>query len=150
MFYNYSLRYCPGATLHGPYGGNGGIHFDERPDNCQSEVRRIVIYHQSLVDSIQITYKMSNGQDFIGQKYGGDRGRRDQIDLNEGEKIISVSGRTEDKVDQLSFTTSFGRTFGPFGGGGGRPFKIEGCNLRGIKGAAKTLVDSIGFYCSQF
>ena len=148
MFYNCS--YCPGATLHGPYGGDGGIHFDEKPDDCQSEVRRIVIYHQSLIDSIQITYQMSNGQDYIGQKYGGDRGRRDQIDLNEGEKIISISGRTETKVDQLFFATSFGRIFGPFGGGGGRPFEVEGCHLRGIKGAAKTLVDSIGFYCSQF
>ena len=74
-----------------------------------------------------------------------------QIDLNvdQGERIIAVWGRSETKVDQLGFATNHGRIFGPYGGNGGNYFKVEGCYLRGISGKSKTLVDSLGFHCSK-
>ena len=148
IVYTYS---CSGASFLGPYGGTGGNSFTETPDNCRAEVKRIVIYRKSVIDSIQITYKMSTGQEIEGQKHGGYGGDRVVIDINvdQGERIIAIWGRAETKVDQLGFATNHGRIFGPYGGNGGDYFKAERCHLHGIAGKSKTLLDSLGFYCGR-
>lgn len=135
----------------GPFGGSGGDPFNEIEDNCRATVKRIVIYHETLVDSIQVTYQFSTGQEYIGKKYGGDRGRRTviDIDIDRGERISSVFGYARRYVDSLGFITNTGKLYGPYGGDGGDYFHTGECILHGIFGASKRLVDRIGFACER-
>ena len=139
------------CRFEGPFGGTGGDPFNELYDDCGAVVKRIVIYRDALIVSIEITYRLSDGREVTGAKHGGDHGNRVVIDINihDGERIIGIWGRTDRKIDRLGFITNHGRIFGPYGGShGGDYFKVEACNLRGISGRSGNLVDSIGFYCS--
>ena len=42
----------------GTFGGGGGGSFNELPDNCGAVVRRIVLRSGSLIDAIQVTYRL--------------------------------------------------------------------------------------------
>ena len=134
----------------GPYGGSGGGAFNDMPmDNCGAEVKRINIRSGRVVDSIQFTYRPTTGQDIVTPKHGGNGGSMSQIDLDVdgGEKIIGVFGRSGNVVDQLGFVTNEGRVYGPYGENGGSSFKIANCHIRGDMGKSGNKLDSIGFYC---
>lgn len=102
------------------------------------------------VDAIQITYQLANGSELVGGYYGGKGGSESQIDIDvaNGERIVAIFGRSYDYVDLLGFITNQGRIYGPYGGNGGTPFKVERCNIGGIYGRSFDWMDSIGFYCN--
>lgn len=106
-------------------------------------------YAGSVIDSIQLTYKLSNGHYTTGKCFGGRGGKQHviNIDVNRGEKIIGVFGRNGRLVDQLGFVTNKGRIFGPYGSCGGGKFTVNSCEVRGIFGRSGSLIDSIGFFC---
>ena len=131
------------------YGGRGGGSFNEFFDACHANVRKIYIRAGRLIDSIQVTYENRHGKQHLSHKYGGNGGGRYDIVLRNKEIIIGVFGKTGRLVDQLGFISNQGRIFGPFGGRGGRSFRVQGCLLRGIFGASGRLLDRIGFYCSK-
>lgn len=137
-------------SSHGPFGGSGGRAFNELPDDCEAVVDRIRIRSGRRLDSIQITYKLSNGRTYTGRKYGENGGSPHTVDIrvDEAERIIGVFGKSGRKVDQIGFVTNFGRVLGPYGGNGGSDFRVDGCNLRGIFGRHGDEIDSIGFHCS--
>ena len=83
---------------------------------------------------------------------GGTGGGKHTININvdDGERIIGVFGRSGSKVDQLGFITNHGRIFGPYGGCGGGPFTVNSCLVRGIFGRSGAALDSIGFFCSNY
>ncbi len=105
----------------------------------------------SLVDSIQVTYRLSNGKDYTAGYYGGKGGGKNVINVNieKGEKIIGAFGKTGRLVDNIGFFTNKGKVFGPYGGKGGGDFTVHLCSIRGIFGRVGSLVDSIGFYCGK-
>ena len=133
---------------YGSYGGGGGDGFNELPDNCAAS---IMVRTGSRVDAIQITYILHNGKEFKGGYYGGGGGKAHAINLNvaAGEKVIGAFGRSGNSLDQIGFITNFGRIFGPYGGGGGGAFSVNGCQLRGIFGRSGNRIDAIGFHCSN-
>lgn len=135
----------------GPYGGSHGEVFVELPDNCNAVVYRIVIRHANYVDGIQISYQYHNGQNHTRSYHGGAGGRRSviNIDFHGGERITGIFGRKWVLVDTLGFITNRGRIFGPYGGCGGVPFTVNSCHLRGIHGRSTSLLNSIGFSCSN-
>ena len=105
----------------------------------------------SRIDSIQITYRLSSGQDSTGSRRGGNGGGEHTIDIDVdgGERLIGVFGRSGGAVDQLGFVTNKGKIFGPYGGCGGGPFTVNSCLVRGIFGRSGSAIDSIGFHCSH-
>ena len=125
--------------------------FNEHPDNCGGVVRRILVRSGSRIDAIQVTYRLSNGQDFIGPRHGGSGGSEHTIDIDVdgGERLFGVFGRSGSLVDMLWFVTNRGRLFGPYGGCGGEPFTVNSCLVRGIVGRSGSEIDSIGFHCSN-
>ena len=135
----------------GAFGGGGGGSFNELPNNCGAVVRRIVLRSGSLIDAIQVTYRLSNGQDSTGSNYGGTGGGKHTIDIDvdNGERLIGVFGKSGSRVDQLGFVTNKGRIFGPYGGCGGGSFTVNSCLVRGIFGRSGSGIDSIGFHCSN-
>ena len=132
------------------FGGGGGNPFDEVPANCTAVVKKIYIRAALYVDAIQITYKLPDGSELVGGYYGGPGGTENTIDIDiaNGERIVAIVGRSYTYLDQLGFVTSKGRIFGPYGGYGGNPFKVESCNIGGIFGRSYDWIDSIGFYCN--
>lgn len=135
----------------GTFGGGGGGSFNELPDDCRGTVRRIMIRSGSRVDSIQITYRLSSGQDYTGPQHGGSGGglHTIDIDVDGGERIVGAFGRSGKELDQLGFVTNQGRVLGPYGGGGGGSFAVNSCHVRGIFGRSGSRIDSIGFHCSH-
>ena len=114
-------------------------------------ISKILVWSGSHVNGIQVTYRLSNGQEYAAPHHGGGGGGLNIININvdSGERIIGISGRTGGLVDQLTFITNHGRIFGPYGGNGGGQFTVNGCLLRGILGRSGRLLDSIGFYCGD-
>ena len=135
----------------GTFGGGGGSAFNELLNDCGATIRRIVIRSGSRVDAIQITYRLSSGQESTGSRYGGTGGTQRTININvdDGERVIGVFGRSGSNVDQLGFVTNKGRIFGPYGACGGGPFTVNSCHVRGIFGRSGSRIDSIGFFCSN-
>ena len=135
----------------GTFGGGGGGAFNELPDDCRAVARIIRIRSGSRLDSIQVTYRLSNGRDHTADKHGGSGGGSHtvNIDVDGGERVIGVFGKSGGSVDQLGFITSRGRIFGPYGGCGGGYFRVNSCLLRGIFGRSGSRIDSIGFFCSK-
>ena len=142
---------CQSVFSSQSHGGGGGGAFTDEPSNCGAKVKKILIRSGERIDAIQITYKYPNGQIKDGKYFGGNGGGRHMIDINvdKGEKIVGVFGRSGLELDQLGFITNTGKIFGPYGATGGGPFKVESCVIRGIYGRSGGLIDSIGFRCSR-
>jgi hypothetical protein len=62
---------------------------------------------------------MKHGDDF-GQSPVG------TFTLSPDEQITVVEGRSSAVIDRLSFSTNNGNIYGPYGGTGGDPFRLEG------------------------
>ncbi|CUA68625.1 hypothetical protein RSOLAG22IIIB_08004 [Rhizoctonia solani] len=79
-----------------------------------------------LIDSIQLTYiDKEDGQELklSAERHGGPGGRTCRFMLEDGEHIVTVSGRHKaDCITQLCFGTNRGRTSEVLGGGAGDPF----------------------------
>ena len=145
-------RQTIGCTFSaGTYGGGGGGAFNEVPNSCGATVSQIRLRSGSVIDGIQLSYKFSNGHYYTAGHHGGRGGgeRVFNVNVNGGEKIIGIFGKSGSKVDQLGFITNHGRIFGPHGGCGGGRFHVHTCHLRGIYGRSGSLLDSIGFFCSR-
>lgn len=126
------------------FGGYGGRGFDIQSDVLEwGRIRQINITHGNLVDSITMVY--ANGKSIA---CGTDNGARNAlITLEPDEFITKISGRSGQVVDQIKFTTSKNKEYGPYGGGGGKTFE---CNFSGkallfIFGRAGVNIDQIGF-----
>lgn len=80
-----------------------------------------------------------------GPWHGSHGGKDHYFVLPAGEYINKVEGRSAKYVDQLKFTSSSGRTYGPYGGGGGHSFVAARptCKLAYISGRCAKYVDRI-------
>ena len=151
IIFNRTRRNTGCTFSAGTYGGGGGTAFNELLDDCRAIVKRVTIRHAALVDAIQITYRLSSGQDFTADLHGGQGGRGSvfNVDVDGGERVIGIFGKSASLLDQIGFVTNHGRIFGPYGGCGGSNFHVSSCEVRGIFGRSASLIDSIGFFCSR-
>jgi len=132
------------TTFNTPsYGGNGGTAFSDTHDlDGWGRITQISVRHGSGVDAIATTY--ANGQ-FLS--HGGTGGVLSLITLKDDEFIIRVGLRSGTNLDSITFYTSKGGTYGPYGGSGGTPHNIDvGSNvLHCFFGRTGSRVDAIGF-----
>ena len=102
------------------------------------------------MDSIDVTYRLPDGDTWQSRRHGGDRGSKHSFNLAEGDYISKVEGKTEyELVAQLTFTVTKGNgstvRYGPYGKTGLIPFSVQG-NIISFFGSSGNLLDSIGFY----
>jgi hypothetical protein len=131
------------TTNTGFFGGNGGSEFTDTHDvNSWGRITQISVRHGSEVDSIATTY--ANGQ-FLS--HGGTGGDLTVITLNDDEFINKVDLRSGARLDQITFHTSKGVIYGPYGGSGGSPNSVDfGSNvLQYFFGRSGSRMDAIGF-----
>lgn len=127
------------------YGGTGGNPFsDDLTEVCR--LSKLVIRSGARVDAITAVWELSNGTTRTGTRHGGTGGNEQTITFTKGETIIRVEGRSGSELDQITFFTSDGRKFGPYGGGGGNPFTFTGSPVNGFFGRSADRVDAIGFF----
>ncbi|XP_066334703.1 salt stress-induced protein-like [Miscanthus floridulus] len=130
-------------------------------------LRSIILYHSGAVHSLSCEYTLAGdyggppprvaGPWGLPDSYGS-RGVRTQIDLRSGEHITAVEGTTGHFANvpgvvttSLTFRTSAGRTYGPYGSvaAGSHYFSVpaaDGACIVGFWGRSGWLVDAIGVY----
>jgi hypothetical protein len=119
------------------------------------EIGGISLRSGLYVDQLQILYRNpSTGQLAFGPTHGGGGGGPSSFALNPGEFITQVSGRAGKYVDAITFLTNEGRSFGPFGGGGGAPYRFPdqlqpNVEVFGFFGRSGLYLDAIGFHTRQ-
>ncbi|KAJ4838015.1 hypothetical protein Tsubulata_030946 [Turnera subulata] len=140
------------AVSNGPWGGNGGMIFD---DGVYTGVREVHLSRYGGVVSIRVCYDL-NGEAIWGSKNGGSGGiRLDKIFFDYPSEILThitgyygptiLSGSTI--VKSLTFHTNR-RKYGPFGEEQGISFSSgsSGGIIVGFHGRKGLFVDSIGVH----
>jgi hypothetical protein len=128
------------------HGGNGGDAFsDDLTQTCR--LAEVNIRHGSEVDAIQGVYTTPSGATITGLMHGGDGGELSNFKLEDGEYITRVEGHSGARTDKLQFFTNRGRSFGPYGGGGGSSvWVVEGIEVHGFLGRSGSKLDAIAFF----
>ncbi|MBA4532167.1 jacalin-like lectin [Brevibacillus halotolerans] len=126
------------------FGGDGGSPFSDDLTNVK-RLAGFYIRHGSRIDAIQGIYEYSDGRRTPQGFHGGYGGSHNIVFFENDEYIIQITGRTDRRVDQLSFTTNK-RTYGPYGGDGGNPFEIDAAHISGFFGRSASELDAIGFF----
>jgi hypothetical protein len=137
-------------------GGRNGTAFDDLADiegETVSNIYSIEIGVSQLVESIQVTYLLSNGSLYKAPKHGKVHISSPQIiTLNAGEYVERIKGKTDGEViDQLTITTwspndGHMRVHGPFGKtNASYDIMFEGFML-GFHGESRRIVNNIGIY----
>ncbi|KAL6871033.1 hypothetical protein ACP4OV_014881 [Aristida adscensionis] len=158
-----------GVIGAGPWGGPGGQPFDHHlhGSNALPRLRSIVVYHSYAIHSLAYEYQAAGdgGATRIAGPWGlsrsfGNRAARARIQLDADEHVTAVEGTTGrfgnvpgDVVTSLTFRTSAGKTYGPYGDDkeapGTAPFYFSaadgGC-VGGFWGRAGWLLDAVGVY----
>ena len=144
------------------YGGQGGSPFDDKQLNPKSRIigiKGIQLRASSVIDSIQVTYRLVDGKTLEGPKHGTSTGGTlHTINLEDNEEITGISGTTGrlcgiQVVEQLTFYTARGgkgyRVLGPYGSGKHEnPFQVVGSYHQVVAffGRSGLLVDQIGIH----
>ncbi len=105
--------------LYGPVtvGGGGGGAWDDSPQCAGNHVIGFQVRAGRMVDGLAFLY--SNGGWGLPHGNLGRPPYTADVTLAGGEYIVRVDVRSGGAVDAISFVTNFGRTYGPYGGGGG-------------------------------
>jgi hypothetical protein len=139
-------------------GGLNGTSFDDLSDfnfalaNITG-VRNISISSGDQVDSMQVTYVLSNGSLFQAPRRGKVSHPPVNISLTSEESIVRLEGKTNGAlVDQITITTigpEYERkVYGPFGKTGLLSYSFDG-HIVGFHGRSGDLLDRIGVYSLQ-
>ncbi|MFC7297556.1 jacalin-like lectin [Herminiimonas aquatilis] len=129
------------GTLH--IGGGGGGAWSDDAVCAGQYVIGWRIAAGRTVDRVQFLYP-----DGWAPVQGGSADFTSRIALAAGEYIVQVNYRSGGSVDSLSFKTSKGRTFGPYGGDGGSPGTYNvtpGEKLGCVKGRSGKSTDQLVF-----
>ncbi|KAH7333550.1 Jacalin-like lectin domain-containing protein [Rhizoctonia solani] len=109
-----------------------GTSFNDRALIANSNsmyISNVTIQAGAHIDGIQFTYRDArNGQHDKSktQHHGGFGGTHYSFELGEGEYIVSVSGKYNEKyLTQLCFGTNLGRMSDVYGGGAGNTFSAR-------------------------
>jgi Jacalin-like lectin domain len=112
-----------------------------RDDNVDANYRivQVRVRHGKLIDAIQVIWKDIVSNKIVeGKVYGGGGGQWDDfnVDADQGEYLISMSGKAGKTVDAIGLTTNTGRK-ASWGGVGGHDFQVNapsGCSIVGFFG----------------
>ena len=132
-------------------GGLGGNAFDDNQLGKKIVgVTGFHVRHGNQVDGVQMTYLLADNTTFQGPYHGGNGGSPTTVNLDVGEVIVQVTGKSNGVlVDQITFHTKkrdgSSHSYGPYGQTGETPFTINGW-ITAAFGRNGTKQDAIGFY----
>ena len=97
---------------------NSSTRFIDQLDNDEN-ITAVGVCAGTYVNSIQLI--TNKGERPVR---GGPGGACTTSALDSGERIVRISGQAGAAINQIAFQTSAGRTIGPFGRTGGKPFSM--------------------------
>jgi Jacalin-like lectin domain len=132
----------------GIFGTGAGVPFRDRAISPAFLIHRVVIRHGCGLDAVKLVAKNpKTGEIKELDHHGGRGGKEEAFELQEGEYIVGVSGRTGTGVDSLIIHTNLDNSK-KFGGDGGtddyRSMAPPGCQVIGFYGRAHGAVTRIG------
>ena len=130
------------------FGGPGGTYFNDHNDNIAGIVG-MRIRAGAQVDSIQVTYRLKDGNTYIAPMRGGTGGTEYSFTLADGEKLIRMEGMTSGVVlDMLTFYSNLNNTYGPYGITGLTPYSLAATEIIAFFGryGSFNIMDAIGVY----
>lgn len=143
----------PDSNFAGPISGPtrvGGGGGGEWSDCVGAELRGFKILAGRRVDRVQFLYpSIKSGKMKLGgwsSPRGGGNNWTAEVTLAENEYIVQVDYRSGSMVDSLTFKSSTGKVYGPYGGTGGSPgtYKVTtGEKLSCMSGRAGSSIDQI-------
>jgi len=143
------------APSHGGCCGDGhpSQWSDHDPPNYMiAPVTKIEVWSDNEVRGIRLTYGDKPGP--IRGSNGNPPGNLSAIDLDPGEFVNSVTGRSGQRIDQICFATNRKPTKQCFGGGGGNAFPEDdpqGRPMVGIYGdSGDGELNGLGFFYGPF
>jgi hypothetical protein len=139
----------PDSAFSGPIsgptrvgGGGGGAWSDA--DFCDGQyVTGFRVNNGKTVDRLQFRYPKG-----WASAQGGNNGFNADVTLASGEYIVQVNYRSGSRLDNVSFISNRGKTYGPYGGGGGSPGTYTvtaGEKLGCMSGRAGKSIDQLVF-----
>ena len=130
------------------YGGTGGTVFGGALPKGAARISKLLVRAGDQINALTASYCDSVGGNLQTLTYGGTEtspGTWNEIALAADEYINEVQGRADKVVRQLTFKTTKGRTFGPYGPAAGTAFSATGRALIGFFGKCGTAIDQLGF-----
>lgn len=139
-------------------GGTGGDPFDDTMNGTLLSkiigIQSMTVTYTHLVESIQVTYLLSNKSLYEAPRHGGNTKTYPpiKVKLRSREYVKKVCGKIDEKFTyQISITTLYPKDrsvksyTGPSGAEGGKNFTFDGYIL-GFFGRSGDLLDNIGVY----
>ena len=97
------------------FGGTSGSYFDDHYDDITGIVG-MQIRAGSIVDSIQVTYRLRDGSNFAAPMHGDTGGSEYSFTLANGEKLTRMEGMTDGMyINTLTFYSNLNNVYGPYG-----------------------------------
>jgi len=131
----------------GPWGGKGGDRWD---DGVYEGIRKIILVHGQVIDSISIKYE--NDGKHVWSKHGGIGGNKtDKIQLDyPRENLTLISGHYDNCLKSLAFESNL-RKYGPYGVQHGTyfSFPLTTGKIVSFHGRSGWYLDCIGVYLSN-
>jgi hypothetical protein len=127
-------------------GGNSGNPFsDDLTEICR--LAEVTVFHGLQLEAIQCVWDLPDGRLLTGQRHGGKGGNASTVKLKKGEYLNRVElTNNGGSISSLTFYTTLGRKYGPFGPGGGSPHEIAEVPITGFFGRCGLGLDSIGVF----
>ncbi|GJN03369.1 hypothetical protein PR202_ga20806 [Eleusine coracana subsp. coracana] len=146
----------PGPVKVGPWGGHGGRPRDLNSrlpaDHLESITVRSPLIPGSHVSGLSFVYVDRKGQSIPVGPWGSSKaGMVDTISFGEDEFLIEVSGTFDAAgITSLTFVTSSGAEYGPYGFPLGTPFSLSlhhsNSHIIGFFGRSDGVLNALGLY----
>ena len=130
------------------FGGTGGGYFNDYIDN--NNITGIVgmsIRAGFIIDSIQVTYRLKDGNNYTAPMRGGAGGAEISFTLADGEKLTRMEGMTDGVyIFMLTFYSNLNNVYGPYGTLDGTQFSFAATEIIAFFGRVGGILDAIGVY----
>jgi len=121
-------------------------HFSYIPNNTPWPIRQVKIFGSTYANGIQVSYEMRGPTPI--EMGNNDNPYEQVLNLDTGEYITEISGRSGNIIDRLEIRTNLGK-FIAVGGNGGSPFRFTlpyGSQVVGFYGGVGGHLHNIGVY----
>ena len=131
------------------YGGTGGYFFDDYNDTIVGIVGMRIRAGGEAVNSIQVTYRLEDGNNYTAPMHGKIGGTEYSFTLADGEKLTRMEGTVINRrhlIGVLTFYSNMNNVYGPYGTTGQTQFSFTATEIAAFFGRAGRLLDAIGVY----
>jgi hypothetical protein len=149
-------RATTSAVKVGPWGGHGGTPRDMNgrvpADHLESVTVRSLLLPGGHICGLSFVYVDLKGQSIPVGPWGSSKaGTVDTVSLGEDEFLVEVSGTHDTAgITSLTFVTSSGAEYGPYGFPLGTPFSLSlqhsNSHIIGFFGRSGEILNALGLY----